>query len=548
MQIPNKTGTEKIITKIDANPNLSLKSRENRILKVAAYCRVSTDSDDQLESYKAQMSYYTEAIAKNPNWRLAGIYADEGITGTSTKKREDFMRMIRDCEKGKIDLILTKSVARFARNTVDSLNYVRKLKAMGIGVFFEEQNLDSLKADSEMFIGLHSVMAQAESENISANVRWGIQQRMKTGTYAFRYNILGYVKGADGKPQIVPEQAEIVRTIYDMYLGGASIDQIKTFLEREHYLTLHGKSEWSRALIKNILVNERYCGDLLLQKTYVENCITKKTKKNMGELPKYLITNNHEPIVTREVFKAVQAEMARRANKRKSSDFAITENGKYSGKYALTGKLICGECGGQYRRKIWTYKGEKRAVWRCLSRIEHGKKVCHKSPTLDEIKLKEAINRAFGKCLKDGNDIKNLILSNLSYGITGTQDPLDIATMQRQLNALDTKLEETVALSQKSGGDPQKLMNVVSELCRQMTVLRERIDAAKANVEADSNLNFEIKRITELLENSTTTEFDDSAIRMLVEAIRVMTDGKIQIELKTGETIIEALDPTDDEM
>ncbi len=150
--------------------------------------------------------------------------------------------------------------------------------------------------------------------------------------------------------------------------------------------------------------------------------------------------------------------------------------------------------------------------------------------------------------MKDGNDIKNLILSNLSYGITGTQDPLDIATMQRQLNALDTKLEETVALSQKSGGDPQKLMNVVSELCRQMTVLRERIDAAKANVEADSNLNFEIKRITELLENSTTTEFDDSAIRMLVETIRVMTDGKIQIELKTGETIIEALDPTDDEM
>lgn len=211
---------KKIVTVIQANPLLSKQKNENAILKVAAYCRVSTDSEDQIESYKAQVSHYTEAIMKNPKWRFVKVYADEGITGTLDRKRENFLKMIRDCKKGKIDLILTKSFSRFARNTVDSLKYVRQLKALGIGVFFEEQNLNSLTADSEMFVGLYSVMAQAESENISANVRWGIRQRMKSGTYPFRYNILGYKKGANGEPEIVPGEADIIRTIYRFYLDG----------------------------------------------------------------------------------------------------------------------------------------------------------------------------------------------------------------------------------------------------------------------------------------------------------------------------------------
>ena len=273
----------KLVTKIEANPLLSKHTNPNKLLRVAAYCRVSTDSEDQLESYKAQVSHYTDKISKNPQWRFVEIYADEGITGTLAKKRPNFMRMIRDCKKGKIDLILTKSVARFARNTVDSLNYVRQLKTIGVGVFFEEQNLDSLKTDSEMFIGLHSVLAQAESENISANVRWGIQQRMKSGTFAFRYNILGYKKGEDGNPEIVPEEAEHIRTIYTMYLNGNSFDQIKNYLETNGVKTKQGKAVWSKTQIKNMLTNERYSGDMLLQKTYTENCITKKVKKNRGD-------------------------------------------------------------------------------------------------------------------------------------------------------------------------------------------------------------------------------------------------------------------------
>lgn len=277
----------KIVTKIEANPLLVSRENEYRQLRVAAYCRVSTDSDEQLDSYEAQLAYYTDAIAKNPKWRFAGIYADEGITGTQANKRPNFQKMIRDCEKGKIDFILTKSVARFARNTVDSLRYVRKLKAMGIGVFFEEQALDSMKSENEMFLGLYSVMAQAESENISANVRWGIQQRMKSGTFAFRYTILGYRRGENGEPEIIPEEAEVVRKIFNMYLEGASLDQIKSYLETNGIKTKKGKSVWSKQIIQDMLCNERFAGDMLLQKTYIENCINKKVKKNRGEMAKY---------------------------------------------------------------------------------------------------------------------------------------------------------------------------------------------------------------------------------------------------------------------
>lgn len=216
---------------------------EFKKIRVAAYCRVSTDSEDQLQSYKAQVAYYTEAIAKNPKWKMVDVYADEGLTGTRTEKRVNFNRMMRDCERGRIDYILTKSVARFARNTVDSLKWVRKLKAKGIGVFFEEQNLDSLKTDNELLLGMHSVMAQAESENISANVRWGIQQRMKSGTYKFRYNLLGYVKGEDGQPVIIEEEAVHVRKVFDMYLEGCSIRQC-----REYLIGNHGKSKYCHEL------------------------------------------------------------------------------------------------------------------------------------------------------------------------------------------------------------------------------------------------------------------------------------------------------------
>lgn len=531
----------KIVTKIEANPLLSRQQKENSVLRVAAYCRVSTDSEDQMDSYKAQVAYYTDTIAKNPKWRCAGIYADEGITGTQAKKRISFMRMIRDCEKGKIDLILTKSVARFARNTVDSLNYLRQLKAMGIGVFFEEQNLDSLKLDSEMIIGFHSVLAQAESENISANVRWGIQQRMKSGTFTFRYNILGYQKGENGEPEINEKEAVHIRNIFQMYLDGKSLTQIKTDLEKNKVLTKTGNTKWSKSIIKSILTNERYCGNLLMQKTYIENCITKKVKKNRGEMAKYLIINNHPAIINESTFKLAQMEMSRRSGMPKKSDNSITQQGKYSGKYAFTDLLICGECGSPYRRKTWSRNGNKRRVWRCLNRMEHGKMFCKNSITVEEESLKQAVCRGISKTIENKKDVMDLILSNLAYAVTGHDEPLEMYAIEQQLKTLNQLMEDTISLASNTTGDIHRFEQEIKSISEQIVTLRERLSLIQSQVAANETISVEIERIKQLLttDNMDFTEFSDINIRRMAEYIQVKKEGKIIINLKGGVQIEE---------
>lgn len=329
--------------------------RSDGILRAAAYCRVSTDKEEQLNSYEAQKAYYTQRIAENPNWEMAGIFADEGLSGTSLKKRKEFNRMIAACKRGRIDLILTKSVSRFARNTVDCLETVRMLKANGIGVIFEKENINTLTQSSEFMITLFSGFAQAESESLSKNVTWGKQKSMEAGNVVFQFHkLLGYHRGADNKPEIVPEEAETVRRIYRRYLEGASTHIIKAELEEDNVPTALGIQRWDVSVIKSILKNEKYCGDALLQKTYVTDCISKKVKKNNGERPMYYIQDNHPAIVPREIYRRVQEEMARRSGKRRvAQKYVKTEQSKYSGKYALTELLVCGECGTQYRRVTW---------------------------------------------------------------------------------------------------------------------------------------------------------------------------------------------------
>ena len=381
------------VTKIEANPMFSSKREEFRQLRVAAYCRVSTDDEDQINSYNTQVAFYTEYISSNPKWKFVGIYADEGVTGTMVSKRKGFQDMIKDCEKHKIDLILTKSISRFARNTVESLTYVRKLKAMNIGVMFEEQNINSLTTDSEMFVGLYSVIAQAESENISANVRWGIQQRMKKGIYGFHFKTYGYIKGSDGEPEIVPDEAEVVRKVFKLYLNGYSISGIEKYLTENKLFNREGKP-FSSSVIRSMLSNEKYVGDLLLQKTYRLDCISKKTVVNNGQLPKYLVSNNHAPIIDRDTFNLVQLETARRGSKSKKSDNCITELGKYSSKYAFSEILFCGDCGSPFRRKVITRANGRDVYWRCINRAENGKKYCKKSVSIKEKDLQNAVCRA----------------------------------------------------------------------------------------------------------------------------------------------------------
>ena len=292
---------QRTVTVIPAKPQRSQQAVRRQI-RVAAYCRVSTEEEEQQSSYEAQCTYYTDKIMTNPEWTMAGIFADEGITGTSTKKRDDFNRMIRKCRQKKIDLILTKSISRFARNTLDSLKYIRALKELGIGIIFEKENINTLEMDTELIITFMSAFAQSESESISANVRWGKRQAMKEGKTSVNFKKLyGSFLDSEGNPRVDSDQAEVIRGIYNRYLQGASLRMIRQELEAAGIPNPAGSEKWGIDQIRSILSNEKYCGDVLMQKTFIQDCISKKVVKNTGQLPMYLIQNNHTAIVSREV-------------------------------------------------------------------------------------------------------------------------------------------------------------------------------------------------------------------------------------------------------
>ena len=524
------------ITKIEANPALVSRVSEYRKLRVAAYCRVSTDEEDQMNSLDTQVKYYTGKIAENPNWSMVGIYADEGITGTRTDKREKFLKLMRDCKKGKVDLILTKSTARFARNTVDSLSWIRKLRAMGIGVYFEEQNLDSLKAENETLIGFFSVMAQAESESISANVKWGIQKRMKNGTYTLSFRMLGYRKDADGNPYIIPEEAEIVRTLFQMVLDGASLGMLKEYLERKHIKTPKGREEWSLTVIRYMLSNEKYVGDILYQKSYRTDCISKKVKINRGEVTRYLISNNHPAIIDRDTFNLVQAELARRTNTRKKFDSAITKQGKYSGKYALSELLVCGSCGSSYKRTSKVAKGKTTYYWRCISRIEHGKTFCKDSVGIEEQMLHSAICRCLSKMMENSGEVFSLIQNNLSYAVSGNSVALDVFSIEKQMNDLKMDIQQMTELASRTEGNSERYEVELKKMFDQLVALRGQLDLAKSQASQSDTVNAEVARIMEILKHTdmSFTEFDDVTVRRLIDCIQVCGNQKIIVTLKGG--------------
>ena len=291
-----------------------------RKLRVAAYCRVSTDSDEQATSYEAQIAHYTELIGKNPAWEMAGVYADDGISGTNTRHREEFNRMIDDAMAGKIDMIVSKSISRFARNTLDCLKFIRKLKEKNIPVFFEKENLNTMDATSEVLLTIMASLAQQESQSLSQYVKLGLQYRYQQGKVQVNHNwFLGYTKDENGQLIIDPEQAEVVRRIYREYLEGASMTQIARGLEADGILTGAGRARWYNSTVNKILRNEKYYGDALLQKTYTRDFLTKSRVKNEGIVPQYYVQGDHEPIISKEMFLLVQEEIARRQEGKKDA-------------------------------------------------------------------------------------------------------------------------------------------------------------------------------------------------------------------------------------
>jgi len=541
--------TVKTVTKIAANPALSKKNDPNRVLKVAAYCRVSTDDEDQLNSYRTQKSYYTELIKKNPKWRFAGIYADEGITGTMVRKRDDFLRMIEDCEKGKIDLILIKSVSRYARNIVDCISYIRKLKALGIGIYFEEQNINSLTEDSEIYIGIYGVLAQSESENISANVKWGINKRMQKGTFACRIHLLGYRRDKTTKEiYVVPEEAEIVKKIFQMYLQGMSLDQIKNYLEANEIKTINGNSVWDKSTIKGMLTNEKYVGDIIFQKTYREDCISKKTKINRGEIDRYLVTDNHPAIIDRETFRLVKREMVRRSSKRRSSSNAITELGKYSAKYALSELLCCDVCGSPYRRKASIKKGVRKAYWRCLNHTENGSDACPQTKGIEEKLLHRVICRGLTRSIHVKGDVRSLVRTMLAYATSEDELLVEKQSLESAIKELKQKASEAVEMRERTEGNKELYEEEIVKYYASISQLRERLDGVIQQLEKSEDFQTEMNHIDGMFkdEEISLEEYDDDIVRYLVDSIRVTDDRKLIINFKGGSSITEDLCESDD--
>ena len=524
---------------IPAKQELAENRTIKRQLRVAAYCRVSTDDEEQLTSYEAQQTYYTDKIMTNPDWTMAGIYADEGITGTKATKRPEFLKMIRKCKQKKIDLILVKSISRFARNTVDCLNYIRTLKSLGIAVIFEKENINTLNEDSEMLTTIMGAFAQAESESISQNVKWGVRQAMKEGRVSIRYkNLYAYDEGEDGQPRIIESEAAVIRRINDEFLSGRSLPMIKDGLEADKILTPKGGNVWAVSAIRNLLKNEKYCGDVLMQKTFKTDPISGKTKRNTGQLPMYLIQDHHPAIISRDTYNAVQAEFARRTSgKAPSTKLAPTGQACYSAKYALTGIVICGECGNQYRRCVWNKRGQKRPVWRCSSRIDYGSKYCHKSPTIYEAPLKAAILDAINLVMSD----KKVLIQQIEDAIRMELIPFPGGTMsagdiERKIKELEAEFQALFEEAQKEPGGYMKYTEEFQRITNNIAELKNKKSLLMEKQQSDSAANKRIQDAVRLLNNSSAevTEWDEGMIRQLVDYVKVLAEDRVLICLRGG--------------
>ena len=427
-------GTAKNVTVIPATINKTTRMPVGKIVKrrVAAYARVSTDSEEQITSYEAQVDYYTKYIQERSDWDFVEVYTDEGISALNTKKRDGFNRMIADALAGKIDLIVTKSVSRFARNTVDSLTTVRQLKEKGIEVYFEKENIWTLDSKGELLITIMSSLAQEESRSISENVTWGQRKRFADGKVSLPYGqFLGYRKGDDGMPEIIPEEAKTVRDIYRMFLEGLSTNAIAKRLTQQGIPTPGGKTKWMRQTIESILQNEKYKGSALLQKKYTVDFLQKKMKRNEGEVPQYYVEHSHPAIIDPEEWEKVQLELARR----KSSGKNTYCNSPFSA------KLVCGDCGAYFGSKVWHSNSKyRRTIWQCNAKFK-GDEKCH-TPHLYEDDIKNYFVIALSRLLADRDRL-------IEDGRLIRQELLDFTAIDAECEKLTEEMDVVSGLVRK---------------------------------------------------------------------------------------------------
>lgn len=497
--------------------------------KTAAYARVSTGSEEQLTSYEAQVDYYTKYIKERSDWEFVKVYTDEGISATNTKKRDGFNEMVTDALAGKIDLIVTKSVSRFARNTVDSLSTVRKLKENGIEVYFEKENIYTFDGKGELLITIMSSLAQEESRSISENVTWGQRKRFADGKVSLPYKrFLGYEKGEDGLPSIVESEANIIRMIYRMYMEGKTSSAIAKHLAAEGILSPGGKEKWQVATVNSILRNEKYKGDALLQKSFTVDFLTKTTKINEGEVPQYYVQNSHPAIIDPDEFDAVQAEMERR--KKLGRPTACQS--------PLSTKLVCGDCGGFYGSKVWGSNTKyRRVVWQCNNKYKDGAKCTTPHVTEDEVKKKFV--EAFNSML----EYRDELIANCRLAQKTLCDCSDIdaklAELHHEIEVVAEHSRKAINENAHAVIDQDEWNNRNNGYMESYQKAAERVAELELMKRERQNKKRVIDSFIRGLKASSCTidEFDERLWMLMIEKVIIMSDGRLKFILKDDNEI-----------
>lgn len=517
-----------IPAKKDRLPINALSNEARTRLRVAAYARVSTNNEEQLTSYEAQVDYYTRYIQSKEEWEFVEVYTDEGISATNTKKRDGFNRMVADALAGKIDLIITKSISRFARNTVDTLTTVRKLKEKGIEVFFEKENIRTLDGKGELLITIMSSLAQEESRSISENVTWGQRKRFADGKVSLPYRrFLGYRRGENGLPEIVPEEAVVVRLIYRLFLYGKSPSAIANYLTDEGIPTPGGKTKWRSKVVESILTNEKYKGDARLQKKFTVDFLTKKQKVNEGEVPQYYVENSHPAIIEPEIFDLVQYEF-----KQRQADGRWT-----SCAHPFSGKIICGECGGIYGSKIWHSNTPNRVmVWQCNEKYRG--QYCT-TPHITEDEIKAAFLAAFNEVLGSREEI----LEAYEEVIAALTDTADLDAEQAELQS---ETEVVTELIRKIISENAQMAQDQAEYQRKYTAYSERYQAASKRLAELDDLRLErtakkakIRLFMENLNqhNELVKDFDEELWYSTVDTVTVYENKRMTFTFRDGRQV-----------
>ena len=516
------------LTRFTASPITEQKKR-----KVAGYARVSTDHDDQFSSYEAQIDYYTNYIKGRDDWEFVEVYTDEGITGTSTKHREGFKQMIADALDGKIDLIVTKSVSRFARNTVDSLTTIRQLKEAGVEVYFEKENIWTFDGKGELLLTIMSSLAQEESRSISENCTWGQRKRFADGKVSVPFQrFLGYDRGPDGNLVVNRAQAVIVKRIYSLFLQGMTYHGIADTLTKDGIPTPGGKKKWSISTVKSILSNEKYKGDALLQKSYTVDFLTKKTKVNEGEIPQYYVEDNHEAIIDPEVFEMVQREMVKRGKGKKY----------HSGVHAFSTKIKCGECGSWYGSKVWHSNTKyRKTIWQCNHKCQGGCKC--QTPHLQESVIQQRFQAAVQELLQK----RKAVLENCQVMLELLTDCTDLEYQLQELETQKMRISEQVQGYVRENSEIvqdqekyeeryQALVGQYEPLQKQETALQEQRAERLARREQIQGFQRALNG-----QNGMLPEFDTQLLLAAVEKAVVYRDGKIVFVLTDGTELVQKI-------